>query len=350
MKTKDILFEVGRILIGIIIALLVGLVIILFISEEPGEAFKFFLFGPFSSVRRIGNIIEMSIPLIFTGLAVSVVFQAREFNIGAEGQFFLGAVVATIIGIVLEVPPIIHIPLVLLFSLLAGGSVGFISGYLKVQWGASELVSSLMMNYVCLKLGIYIINNFFLDTAAGALVSLPIRKTAWLQQFIPSTRIHWGIFIVIAVVILVYYFLYFTKLGYALRMTGINEDFANYSGIKTTSVILFSHFLSGALAGLGGAVEILGIYRRFRWLALPGYGFDGIIIATMARNNPLYVPLAALFLAYIRNGADIMNRMSDVPSEIVSIIQALIILLVTAEALLSRYYFRYKAKEAIKNA
>lgn len=346
MKNKIQLFEIGKVLIAVLIALILGFIIILLVSEEPWYAFKSFLYGTLRTPRRIGNFVEMSIPLIFTGLAVAVVFEARQFNIGAEGQFFFGAVVATIFGIVFKLPAIIHIPLILIAAMAGGMLVGAIPGFLKARWGASELVSSLMLNYVFFRLGLYLINNHYRDTSAGAMVSWKIHETAWLKQFLPPTRIHWGVFLAIGAIIFTYYFLYRTKWGYALRMTGLNKNFAAYSGISVTAVILYSQVIGGAIAGLGGASEMLGIYRRFQWQMLPGYGFDGIIIAILARNKPLLVPVAALFLAYIRSGADIMARMSDVPAEIVAIIQGVIILLVTAQAFLSKYHHRLVVKEA----
>jgi len=349
VKNKARLFEVGKVLIAVLIALLLGFIIILLVSEEPWYAFKSFLYGTLRSPRRIGNFIEMAIPLVFTGLAVSMVFEARQFNIGAEGQFFFGAVVATIFGIIFELPAIIHIPLVLIAAMGGGVLVGAIPGFLKARWGASELVSSLMLNYVFFRLGLYLINNHYRDTSAGAMVSWPIKQTAWLKQFIPGTRIHWGIFLAIGAVIFAYFFLYRTRWGYALRMTGLNKEFATYSGISVTAVIVYSQIIGGAIAGLGGASEMLGIYRRFQWQMLPGYGFDGIIIAILARNNPVLIPIAALFLAYIRSGADIMARMSDVPAEVVAIIQGVIILLVTAQAFLSKYHHRFVVKEAKEN-
>ena len=132
-------------------------------------------------------------------------------------------------------------------------------------------------------------------------------------------------------------------------MTGLNKNFAAYSGISVTGVIIYSQIISGGIAGLAGAADVLGLYRRFQWQMLPGYGFDGIIIATLARNNPIAVPVAALFLAYIRSGASVMSRMTDVSSEMVAIIQGIMILLVTAQAFLSTWHHRAVVKEAQKH-
>ncbi len=349
MNYSEKVFFFVRTLVAILLALLIGFIITLLVSEEPIEAFKLFLTGPLTSTRRMGNWIELAIPLTFTGLAVSMAFQAGQFNIGAEGQLFFGAVTATMVGVSFALPAYIHLPLTLLAAMLGGALVGFVPAILKAKWGASELVSSLMLNYVFYRLGLYFINHHFRDTRAGAMVSERLPQSAWLQQFSSATRIHWGLYIAIVAVIIVYLFLYRTKWGYALRMTGLNKEFAAYSGISVVSVILYSQIASGAIAGLAGASDLLGIFRRFQWQALPGYGFDGIIVAILAYNNPLAVPFGALFLAYIRTGASIMTRTTDVSADMVSIIQGIMILLVTAQAFLAKAYHRRVVKEAKKH-
>ena len=203
-----------------------------------------------------------------------------------------------------------------------------------------------MLNYIFLRLGLYLINYHYRDINAGAMVSWPLKESSWLPQFLPPTRIHWGIAVAVLALVFTFLFLYRSRWGYALRMTGLNLKFAGYAGISTGAVIIYSQSISGAIAGLGGASEMLGIYHRFQWLGLPGYGFDGIIVAILARNNPLAVPLGALFLAYLRTGADIMARMTDVTAEMIAVIQAIIILLVTAQAFLSGWHQKIVVKEA----
>ena len=346
---REYLFETIRSLVAVLLALLLGFIVTYLVSKQPGDAFQSFLLGPFSSPRRFGNLIETAIPLTFTGLAVSIAFQAAQFNIGAEGQFFFGAIAATIVGVAVPLPGWLHPIAALVAGGIAGAMVGWIPGFLKSRWGASELVSSLMLNYVFFRVGMYLINYHFRDTNAGAMVSLPLLQTSWLHQFLPPTRIHYGIFVALLAVIFTYLFLYRSRWGYALRMTGLNLPFAHYAGINTTSVITYAQVISGVVAGVGGAVEMLGIYRRFQWLGLPGYGFDGIIVAILARNNPLGIPLAALFLAYLRTGADIMGRTTDVSAEMITVIQAVMILLVTAQAFLAGWKHRIVVKEAKQN-
>ena len=169
-----------------------------------------------------------------------------------------------------------------------------------------------------------------------------------MPTLISKTRIHPGLILALACAVLGYIFLFKSKIGYELRLTGQNEEFAKYSGINIVKVVLVSQLLGGFIAGMGGGVELLSpIYTRFSWTSLLGYGWDAIIICTLSKNNPLYTPLAALFLAYLRTGASIMARYTDVTLEIVQITQGIIILLVVAEQFLSGYKHKMIAKEAM---
>lgn len=346
MKNKKINFEWIRTTVVILIALVFTLVVIFLVSKEPLNALKEFLIGPIDSMRHIGNVVELMIPLIFTGLAVSLMFSAEQFNLAAEGAFFAGGIGAAAIALIIDLPVFIH-PIV---AILGGGLIGSlitgIPAYLKVKWNATELVSSLMFNYIALFMGIYVINYFFRDVNAGAMVSEKLPESVILINLIPRTRIHFGLIIAALFIFACYYFMYRTKWGYELRVTGQNSKFAEYSGIKTLKVILYAQLLGGFLAGVGGATELLGMYKRFSWQDLPGYGWDGIIVAILARNNPVFVPIAALFLAYLRIGADIMSRMTDVQNEVVDLIQGIIIVLVVAESFLAKYRHKWVYKEA----
>ncbi|MEG0641280.1 MAG: ABC transporter permease, partial [Clostridium sp.] len=174
-------------------------------------------------------------------------------------------------------------------------------------------------------------------------------ESAKLPNIIQGTRLHFGLILAILAIILTYLFLYRSKWGYSIRMTGLNNNFAEYSGINTAKVIIYSQIIGGALAGIGGATEVLGMYDRFQWQSLPGIGFDGILVAILARNNPLFVPLGAIFLAYLRVGADVMSRSSDVPSEVIILIQAIMIMLIAAQRFLSKYKHKMVVKESKQN-
>ena len=339
-------FTLIRTLIAVAIGLVISVSLIYLVSKDPGYSLQSFLLGPFLSRSRFFNLIETASPIIFCGLAIAVAFQARQFNVGAEGCLYLGAAVGTAFAVSTRMPAFLHIPLVLLVATGVGAIWGAIPGILKARWNASELVASLMLNYVAYFLGLYLINFHFRDKQAGYLVSLQLPKSAWLAQFIPDTRMHWGIFLSIVCALLVWMFLYHTTTGYEIRMTGFNEHFARFGGINVVRIIVACQLIMGLLAGLGGMAEVMGIHRRFLWQSTPGWGWDGVVVAIIGRNHPLLIIAASFFLAYLRVGGQVLNLMSDVPSEMVTVIQWIIILLITAEAFLSRWRFRIMVRQA----
>jgi simple sugar transport system permease protein len=178
------------------------------------------------------------------------------------------------------------------------------------------------------------------------MVSYQFKSSALIATMIPKTRISFSLVVAIALVIAAGAFMARTRWGYRIKLIGANAQFARYSGINTNHVVLYSQIIGGFIAGVGGSLEVLGMYTRFTWQTLPGYGWDGVIVAILARNNPIFVPIAAFFLAYLRIGADIMARYSDVPNEFVALIQGTIIILIAASSFLAKYRHRLVFKEA----
>ena len=204
-------FEVIRVFVAVCIALVIAFVLISIVSSSPAEALRQFLIGPLMSGRNFGNVIELTIPLIFSGLAVCVMFQCNQFNMGAEGAFFFGGLAASYVAATFILPAGIH-PVIAIF---AGGAVGIvicsIPALLKVKWGANEVVSSLMLNYIVLYLGTYILQYVMLDAGAGYSASGQFEKTAKLPVIIPKTRVHTGLFLALALVIITYLLIYKSK-------------------------------------------------------------------------------------------------------------------------------------------
>ena len=338
-------FDIIRTIVSVLIALAISFVIIFMVSDQPLEAIKYLLIGPLTNKRSMGNVVESMIPLIFTGTGVCIMFSANQINLAGEGAFHIGGLIASCIAIKVTagfVSPFAA----LVCAGLAGALFTVIPAIMKITTTASEMVSSLMINYIALYFGNYMLNNVIGDPKASA-ASYKLSEASELPVLIQGTRVHLGFIIAIAVAVLGYLFLYRTKMGYEIRLAGENEEFARYSGVSIVKVIVLSQILGGFVAGLGGGVEMLSpIYSRFTWTSLLGYGWDAIIICTLAKKNPLYTPFAALFLAYLRTGASIMARRTDVTLEIVQITQGIIILLVVAEQFLSKYKHKIIAKEA----
>jgi len=339
-------FNLLRTIIAVLIGIVISVFLVYLVSKDPGFSLQQFLLGPLLSRSRFSNMVEMASPIMMCGLAIAVAFQARQFNVGAEGALYLGAAVGTAFAVSTALPAFLHIPLTLLVAAGVGAAWGMVPGLLKAKWNASELVASLMFNYVAYYLGLYLINFHFRDKKAGYLVSYQLPQSAWLEQFIPDTRMHWGILLSLALAVVVYLFLYHTTTGYEIRMTGYNEKFARFGGINVFKVVVLSQLVMGLLAGIGGMSEVMGIHRRFNWQASPGYGWDGVVVAIIGRNHPLLIIAASFFLAYLRVGGQVLNLMSDVPAEMVTVIQSIIILLITAEAFLAQWRYRITVRQA----
>lgn len=348
MKKKSLLINAVTTALAIVISLVIAFIIIMIVSNKPGEAISALLFGPLGSIRRMGSILTTAIPICFTGLAVCVMFQAGMMNMCAEGAFFLGALAAAATATKLQLPGILGVLVPMLAAALIGAIICAIPAVLRATVGASEMVSSLMLNYVCLYLGLFMLNTFLRDQAFGALATARLPANTNLPKFIHGTSVHVGIFIAIGFIVLCYLFVFKTKTGFKLRTYGQNSHFARYTGISAGGIIVLSQVIGGALAGFGGSVELLGMYDRFQWTSLPGYGWDGIMLAILARNKPQFIPLAALFLAYLRVGASSMATNADVPSELITVIQAVMIMLVTAQAMLRNWKQKMAIKEGEK--
>ncbi|WP_297135525.1 ABC transporter permease [Terrisporobacter sp.] len=336
-------FDLLRLFVAIGIALLITTGIIFLVSENPTKALSTLLVGPVSSKRYLFNVLEMMVPLMFTGLSLSLVFKSGNFSMITDASFYMGAVIASFVAIMIPLPAGIHPMVAIVIAGFIGGIIGSIPAFCKVKYKANELVTSLMLNYVFFYTGLYIINKFVVDRQASNFASLKFLKTAGLSTIVSGTRLHSGFIMAIVVCILLFIFLTRTKWGYEIRIVGSNPEFARFSGINTKKVILYTSFISGFIAAIGGAIEKLGMYRRFQWSQAPTYAWDGVIISILSSNNPIFIPLAAFFLSYVRVGADIMSRQTDVQNEIVALIQGVIILLVTAERFL---YFIKQRKES----
>jgi general nucleoside transport system permease protein len=281
-----------------------------------------------------------STPYIFAGLGVALGFRAGVFNIGAEGQIFIGAIFATYVGYaVTGVPAIIHIPLAMLAGALGGGLWGFIPGWLKAKTGGHEVINTIMLNYIAFRLSDWLLSGPMRRPGAFTPVSPTIEPSAILPRFFEAPiRFHLGFFIALGVAWLVYWFLFKTTWGYELRTVGANPFAGRYAGMKVPRNIMMAMALSGALCGMAGANEVLGVNYNLAVAFSSGYGFDSIALALLGNNQPLGVVLAALLFGVLRSGATRMQVVSAVPIDIISILQAIILALIAAPAIIRTIY------------
>jgi len=336
MKIFDYIIPI----LSVVAGLLVGAIFMKIIGADPIEAYKVLWSSSFGSMRGFSEMLVNTIPLIFTGLAVAFGFRIGLFNIGGDGQFLIAYLASAYIGFLFQLPMYFHLPLAVLAGILAGGVWGGFAGYLKATLGVHEVITTIMMNYIALYFVGYMASGPL--KAQGGLPATPkIFDSAKLPRLMTGLRLHWGIFLAIGAAILIYYILWKTPLGYEVRATGQNSDAAEFGGINVAKNLMLAMFISGALAGLAGTSQALGLeYRAYQPFGFIGYGFTGIAVALVGKSHPLGVVLGALLFGVLARGAMMMQSMVGVPKEVVQIIQASIIIFVASE-----YIFKYLVRK-----
>lgn len=289
-----------------------------------------------------------STPYIFAGLACALGFRAGLFNIGVEGQLFMGAAAATYVGYsITGLPAYIHMPLAFLAGALGGALWGMIPGLLKATTGGNEVINCIMMNYIAYRVTTYLLTGPMTRPGTGGMPISPlIQKSAEIPQLFKSPiRFHLGFFIALGFAVFVWYILFKTTWGLTLRTVGTNPRAAKYAGLNIVQVTIIGMTMSGALAGMAGANEILAVNRSMAIGLSSGYGFDSIALALLGNSHPLGVVLAALLFGVLKNGATKMMVVSGIPIDIVTILQAVILIFVAAPAIIRSIYRMRQPKE-----
>lgn len=320
-------------LLSVVLALLIGAVLLLLSGANPIAAYIALFRGSFGSVEAFGRTLEKATPLILGGLAVAFAFKAGLFNIGGQGQLLIGALVAAYLGFAIEgLPFIIHMPLALLGGSIAGGLYGGIAGALRAYTGAHEVITTIMLNFIAINITDYFANGPLKDEGILARTP-PIQESAAIPTI---GAIPVGFFLAFGMALLTWYLLNRTTLGYAVRTTGLNASAAQYAGIKVATVIVATMLFSGFLAGMGGAIETLGVVGRYQPGFNTGLGFDGITIALLGRTSPLGVIPAAILVGAMQAGSPQMQFDAGVPFQIIDVIQALILFFVSADVIVRK--------------
>ncbi len=337
--------------LGIITALIVGALIIAVSGFNPWDAYSGLFLGAFGNWEALNGTLATTTPYIFTTLAVAFSFRAGLFNIGAEGQLRVGAIAAAWMGINAGGLPIfLAVPLTLAFGWLGGMLWGAIPGFLKAFSGAHEVITTIMLNYISAFITSFLVGSDGPLRGKRFNSTDSIGENARLSPVFENNPLHWGFFLAILSAFLVYWLLEKTPLGFEIKTIGANPSAARYAGIKVARITVITMSISGLLAGMAGALEVMGspgLYYRYNANLGGGYGFDSIAIALLAKSNPIATIPAALLFAALRSGATKMQFQTidangqQLPGDLISIIQALVIIFVAADQVL-RWLYRLR--------
>lgn len=313
--------------LAVFLSFLVGALLIVSIGGKPMEAYGYLFKGAFGNSKNIAESFVKATPLIFTGLAATFAYRCGVFNLGAEGQFVMGAVASLVISTkVTGLPDVLLLVLSMLGGTLAGGLWGLIPGLLKIGRGLNEMIVSIMLNYVAILFMGYLYSGPLREGSVPQTEAVSIK----LMKLFGQSRLHIGILIAVVLGLLIYYFMFYTAEGFKLRAVGMNKTASSVNGFSVNRLMLLSFVVSGAVAGLGGSIELLGTQFRLMAGFGDGYGFDGVAIALIGQLNPIGTMLVAYLFAVLRTGATTMQVGSGMPTSVIDIIQALVIVFAVA--------------------
>ncbi|MBD2179645.1 ABC transporter permease [Aerosakkonema funiforme] len=324
-------------IVAIASALLVGAILISLAGANPVKAYTVLFSESLANYYGFANTLTKTAPLLLAGLGVQVALKAAQFNIGGEGQIYMGGLGSTLVGLSLQGwPAWIHVPLALLGGFLFGAVWGGIPGYLKAVRGVNEVITTLLLNYIAINLVAYLVNEPLQEPNAPSAYSRLIFESAWLPIILPKTQAHAGIWVGIIAAGIVWVVLARSPLGYQIEAVGLNPIAARYAGMSVKRTIIIVMALAGGLAGLAGSSEVMGLKHRLFEQFSPGYGYDAIAIAFLSRGNIAGIVATSLFFGAIRSGANAMQRGAGVPVTVVYAIQGLTVLFIAISFAIER--------------
>ena len=338
--------------IAIIIGFLIGAIFLVIAGISPAVAYSKLISSVFSKPKFLMYTLVYSAPIILTGLSVAFSFRTGVFNIGAEGQFVVGSIAATLVGILVKLPAVIHVPLCIIAAMAAGAFWSFLCGLMKVKRGIHEVISFIMFNWIAFYLSNFVVNLKDIKVEGGE-ASKNLEDSArilfpatWIDS-IKCPDANWGIVIAVVTAVAIWVIIEKTTRGYRLKAVGFNKHAADYAGIDANKSILTALCISGALSGLGGAVQIMGQSGRLvQFAGQEGYGFEGISVALIGSSNPIGCIFAGLFYGAMKFGGSKLN-MVQVPSQIISIIMGCVIIFIAISHVFKYLFLKVtKKKEA----
>ena len=328
--TRDYLVSL---LLAVALALLVGAGVMRLTGHDPLQSYAALISGALGKPRAVGNTLAKTITLCLTGLAMSLAARAGMFNVGGEGQLFLGAMAAAVVGARAQGPAWLVVTLSLLAAMAAGGLYALLPGWLKVRWKVDEVITTIMLNSVAIYFCSYLANGPLKTAERGIAAGTDsIMKEAAFTPLIRLSNLTTGAFYAAAVALLVWYIMSRSSVGFEMKLTGENDTFARYGGISTGRLMLWSTVFSGAICGMVGMLEVFGLHKRFITTVSNEFYFDGMLVAMIMRYNPFGVIVMSFFFAILSIGGKSMELSAGVPSELILIVQSIIIFFMAAES------------------
>lgn len=337
-------FEIIRSAFAVVLAMFVIGLIVFLTSEQPKDVLYYFFIGPFTSVRRVGSILQMFVPYLFCGLGMMMMQRANKFNMCIDGAFYIAMALASVAALKVHLPAVLLPLFCMLVGTLAGTATAAIPATLNYKFNAHIVVCALMLNYVMQYIGRWILLFKINDPSLTYTASYPFPDEAVLSKIIPKTGVHSGLIVVLIAFVMVWFIVKKTSLGYAITQVGNNPDYARACGMNVSKIAIISQLIGGALCGLGGAVEVLGTFGQFKSDSLLGYGGYGLLISVVGKNDPVKVFFAALLIAYLRAGSALMNANTDIPLEVADVLQGLLVIFLAASMLLANTKHRWLIK------
>ena len=361
MKSFKVWYTLGVIVLAVVFTLAVASLILAVLGANVMDTFWVIICYPFTSLKNLSGVINIMTPLVFVGVGICVAYRSGITNIGGEGQMIMGILFGVIMALNIDLPKVIALPLIMLAGMLGGAIWGALPGLLKSKFGVSELLSTVMFNYIATQAYAYALRVPLLDpsiqSGAGEPQTVKLATEQWLSKFselFPGVdkmmRFHSGIFIAILVAVIVFLFMWKTPTGYKMRAAGVSDRAARYGGINVSKYLVLAMIISGACCGLAGIVEILGVHHRGLGSCTGGYGFSGIVVALFGGLHPLGVIPAAFFFAVISYGCSALqiNKIS-VPSNVIDVLQGLVILvIVAAKMIISNRYLMDRVRRNVE--
>lgn len=329
IKPSDLLRAAWKPALAIVGAVLLSCILLLAFGYPPLEAFASLWKASFDNMRVFGTMLNKSCPLLFTGVAVAIAYRGSVFNIGAEGQFLAGAIAATWVGITFTyMPGILLMILMVMAGAVAGAAWAFVPGLLKSKYGISEIITTIMFNYIAIQLVGFLVRGPLRDRGQAEPQSYAIAGQGYMPYLIDKTKLHPGFLVGVIVAILIFILLFKSYFGYEVRAVGNNNIAAKYAGISVNTTMVLTMVISGALAGMGGAFELAGGSHYLYEKISSGYGYTAIAVSILANNNPIGVIFSSMLFGFLATGSTAMQRSIGISASFANIVQGIIIVFV----------------------